>query len=88
MVRYLLERDANPGVAKVETFDEVGAQGYYWPPTGLKVTFSDGTAVFLSVNKTSAPEGDPEDDTEPNEFRLEDLHVPSLRSENVSQARQ
>ncbi len=43
------------GVVKVEPFAAVGAVGEAWPPHGVKVTLADGSAVFLSVSRTSAP---------------------------------
>lgn len=79
MLAHLLR--GHPEVRKVETFAEVGAVGFHWPPHGVKVTLADGTAVFLSTNATAAPGEDLS--IQPDVFRPEDLEVqpvPSVRS--------
>lgn len=79
MVAHLLR--GRPEVVAVETFADVGAVGFHWPPHGLKVTLSDGSAVFLACNATAAPGEDL--DSQPDVFDPADLkgdaHVPSVR---------
>ena len=76
LVAHLLEATAD--VVKVESFADVGAVGFHWPPHGVKVTLADGSAVFQSVNATASPSEDL--DAQPDEFTPEDLNVPSVRS--------
>lgn len=60
-------------VAKVEPFAAVGAVGPAWPPCGVKVTYTDGTAILLSSSRTSAPGEDFA--AQPDHFNEGDLHV-------------
>lgn len=53
MVAHVLSD--HPDVATVETFAEVGAVGDAWPPHGVKVTLTDGQAVWLSCNAAGTP---------------------------------
>lgn len=76
MLAYLLAD--HPDVAKVEPFAEVGAVGPNWPPHGVKVTFTDGSAAFLPSSRTSSPNDDL--DAQSDTFNPEDLHVSSVRS--------
>lgn len=76
MLTHLLE--GADGVVKVESFADVGAVGFHWPPHGVKVTLSDGSAVFLSTSATAVAGEDL--DAQPDGFRKEDLNVPCLRS--------
>ncbi len=55
LVRHLLEASGHPDIVKVEPSGDVGAVGFRWGPSGLKVTYRDGTAVYLSTARTSAP---------------------------------
>lgn len=37
-----------PGITKVETFAQVGAVGHHWPAHGLRITWADGTTLYLA----------------------------------------
>lgn len=58
LAKHLLEQSGNHDIVKVETFADVGAVGHAWPPFGLKVTFNDGRAAFISFARTSSDAGD------------------------------
>ena len=72
-------------VAKVQPFAAVGAVGPGWPPHGVKVTYTDGTTIYLSSSRTSAPGEDLA--SQPDHFDQGDLHVPSLLNTDLSEAR-
>jgi hypothetical protein len=67
LAKHLLEQSGRPDIATVETFGEAGAVGFHWPPCGVKVTFADGSAVFVSFTRASSMQGD--DPGQADEFR-------------------
>lgn len=85
LAKHLLERSGSPDIVKVETFADAGAVGFHWPPYGLKVTFADGKAIYVSFAHASSAQGD--DPNQPDQFNPEDLNVPSLRSDHLSGTR-
>lgn len=86
--RYLLDRAEHPAIAEIETFAEAGAVGFDWPPYGLKVSFRDGRAAYLSLAGTAAPGGAKPD--LPAHFNPEDLdneQMSGMRSADVGRGR-
>ncbi|MCW6008699.1 hypothetical protein K1W54_29755 [Micromonospora sp. CPCC 205371] len=68
LVQHLLS--AHPDVAKVETLADAGIEGPNWHPDWLKVTFTNGTSMVLSVVRTASENEAPD---KPDTFDLGDL---------------